>query len=243
MSLVVSGLTKTFGGIAACLDVNVTVEQGEIVGIIGPNGAGKTTLFDCLTGAYKIDAGKVLFFGQRIDGLGTDRTTSLGLARTFQLMRLFRRMTVVENVMVGAFCRTSNLKDARRTALEKLTYVGLVEKQHAFANQLSTGQRKRLELARALATQPRMLLMDEVTAGVDPTAIPGLLQLVRRLQQDGLGLLIIEHNMRVLREIAPRFIAMDGGRVIADGPATEVVSNEQVISSYLGTSYAKAKHS
>ena len=236
MSLVVTGLTRTFSGIVADHDVNLTVREGEIVGIIGPNGAGKTTLFDCLTGAYKIDAGHVSFFGNRIDGLTTDRITGLGLARTFQLMRVFRRMTVLENVMVGGFCRTSSPQKTRRTAMEMLTYVGIVDKCDALATHLSTGQRKRLEFARALATEPRMLLMDEVTAGVDPTAIPGLLRLVQRLQLDGLTLLIIEHNMRVLREIAPRLVAMDGGRVIADGPTSEVLKNQRVIHSYLGKS-------
>lgn len=234
-----SVLTKSFGGVVACREVSLSIRDGEAVGIIGPNGAGKTTLFDCLTGAYGLDAGQVTFQGRRIDGLRVDRTVRLGLARTFQTMRLFSRMTARENVMVGAFTRTASRSHASRRALDMLSYVDLGHKSEAFAAQLSTGQRKRLELARALATEPRMLLMDEVTAGVDPSAVSGLLALVERLQREGMTLIVVEHNMRVLRAICPRLIAMEMGQVIADGPTLEVIQDENVIRAYLGKAYVK----
>lgn len=238
MILEVHGLTKRFGGVSACETVSLNVEEGAVVGVIGPNGAGKTTLFDCIAGAYHIDAGSVIFKGERIDHLRPDQRARRGVARTFQNLRPFSRMTLLDNVAVGALCRTASIRRARSRALELLDYVGLTDKASTYADQLSTGQRKRLELARALATEPRLLLLDEVTGGVDQTAIPGLLELVGRLQQSGLTLLVIEHNMKVIRRLSSRLIAMHLGHVIADGTVDEVVSDRAVIEAYLGKSYA-----
>src|SRR5262249_18571966 len=174
----VTGVTKRYGGLAANDDISFDVKEGEIVGIIGPNGAGKSTLFDLVTGFQPLDAGRVSLAGRDITGLRPDRIAGLGVARTFQKLKPFTDLTVTENVMVGALARTANMKQARDKALEALAFVDLLEKRNHFARELSTGQRKRLELARGLAIGPRLILMDEVTGGVDQRTIPGLVDLV-----------------------------------------------------------------
>src|SRR5438876_3804784 len=195
------GITKRFGGVIANRDVGFDVQAGELVGLIGPNGAGKSTLFEIITGFYAPDAGEVRLDGQRLTGLSPDRVSRLGVGRTFQKLRPFAGLTVVENVMVGALQKCHEVRRARQEALEILARVGLAEKADVHARTLSTGQRKRLELARALATQPRVLLLDEVTGGVDQRSIAGLVQLVRDLHANGLTLLGIEHNMRLVTAV------------------------------------------
>ena len=177
--------SKRFGGVIANVDISFDVNEGEIVGIIGPNGAGKSTLFDLITGFQPLDSGQVLFSGRDITGMRPDRIGTLGVARTFQKLKPFADLTVTENVMVGALAHTAHMKAARDQALEALAFVDLLEKRNSFARELSTGQRKRLELARGLATRPRLILMDEVTGGVDQRTIPGLIDLVLRLKQEG----------------------------------------------------------
>jgi branched-chain amino acid transport system ATP-binding protein len=169
----VKGVTKRYGGLAANDDISFDVKEGEILGIIGPNGAGKSTLFDLVTGSQPLDAGRVFLGGRDITGLRPDRIAALGVARTFQKLKPFTDLTVTENAMVGALARTSNMKAARDKALEALAFVDLIEKRNHFARELSTGQRKRLELARGLAIEPRLILMDEVTGGVDQRAVGG----------------------------------------------------------------------
>jgi branched-chain amino acid transport system ATP-binding protein len=231
----VQGLTKSYGGLSANADVTFDVNEGEIVGIIGPNGAGKSTLFDLITGFQPLDAGRVLMGGHDITGLRPDRISGLGVARTFQKLKPFPDLTVTENVVVGALARTADMKAARDKALEQLAFVGLLEKRNNFARELSTGQRKRLELARGLAMSPRIILMDEVTGGVDQRSIPGLVELVLGLKQRGLTIVTIEHNMQVMMRVADRILALHAGRRIAFGVPEEVRQDPAVVDAYLGT--------
>jgi branched-chain amino acid transport system ATP-binding protein len=233
--LEVRGLTKRYGGLIANVNVAFDVNEGEIVGIIGPNGAGKSTLFDLITGFQPPNAGCVLLDGRDITGLRPDRISHLGVARTFQKLKPFLDLTVTENVIIGALARTSDVKTARDRALESLAFVGLLEKRNHFARELSTGQRKRLELARGLAMSPRLILMDEVTGGVDQRSIAGLIALVLELKQRGLTIVMIEHNMQVIMRLADRILALHAGRPIAFGAPEQVRSEPAVVDAYLGT--------
>jgi branched-chain amino acid transport system ATP-binding protein len=234
----IQGVTKRFGGLVANREISFQVGPGELVGVIGPNGAGKSTLFDLLTGFQTPDAGHIRLDGVPIAGLRPDEISRRGVGRTFQKLKPFGGMTVLENVMVGAFQKTGDPRRARAEAERALESVGLTDRAHAHARVLSTGQRKRLEMARALATRPRLLLLDEITGGVDQRSIPALVELVRRLHADGTALIVIEHNMRVIMGISQRVVALHLGEVIAVGPPAAVTSDARVIEAYLGRAYA-----
>ena len=228
-------LNKSFGGIHANKDISFEVNEGEILGVIGPNGAGKSTLFDLITGYTKPDSGKIIYKNKNIFGSRPDIISNLGVGRTFQKLKPFSDQTLLENVMIGAFAKENNIKKARDKALEIIEFVDLIEKRHHYAKELSTGQRKRLELARAMAAQPKLLLMDEVTGGVDQKTIPGLVDLLKKLKKIGVTIITIEHNINIIMEISDNILALDQGEKIAYGKAKEIQNNKKVIDAYLGT--------
>lgn len=236
--LEVQGVTKRFGGLVAVDNVSLTLRRGEVVGLIGPNGAGKTSLFNVICGVERPDEGSVTLHGERIDGLRPDQICRRALARTFQVTQPFGELTALENVMVGALSRTNNMAVARARALECLEFVGLREVWRVPGHGLSTGQRKRLEVARALATQPVIMLLDEVVGGVDMAATRQLIDLIARLNHEGMTMLVIEHRLEVIGDICQRVICLDLGRKIADGPPSAVLSDPTVMRAYLGGSHA-----
>lgn len=233
--LSIENLSKYFGGIKANDDISFDVNESEILGIIGPNGAGKSTLFDLITGYTKADTGKITFDNKNISDMRPDQISNLGIGRTFQKLKPFADQTLLENVMIGAFAKESNIRKARDKALDIIDFVDLIEKRHHFARELSTGQRKRLELARAMATEPRLLLMDEVTGGVDQKTIPGLVALIKKLKASGVTILTIEHNINIIMEISDNILVLNQGQKIAYGKAREIQDNQKVIDAYLGT--------
>ena len=233
--LTVENLSRAFGGIKANEDISFEVQKGQVLGVIGPNGAGKSTLFDLITGYTKPDNGKIFFEKKNIFGLKPDKISSLGIGRTFQKLKPFADQTLLENVMIGAFVKESNIKKARDKALEIIEFVDLIEKRHHFARELSTGQRKRLEMARAMAIKPKLLLMDEVTGGVDQKTIPGLVELIKKMRNLGVTIITIEHNINIIMEISDSILALDQGKKIAFGSPKEIQNNKKVIDAYLGT--------
>lgn len=233
--LSVENLSKSFGGIHANRDISFDINAGEILGIIGPNGAGKSTLFDLITGYTKADSGQIVFNNNDIFGMRPDKISNLGIGRTFQKLKPFADLTLLENVMIGSFAKESNIRNARDKALEIIDFVDLIEKRHHFARELSTGQRKRLELARAMAIEPKLLLMDEVTGGVDQKTIPGLVDLILKMKAAGVTIATIEHNINIIMEISDDILALDQGQRIAYGKPAEIQKNDRVIDAYLGT--------
>jgi len=233
--LSVENLSKSFGGIHANRDISFDINAGEILGIIGPNGAGKSTLFDLITGYTRADSGKIVFNENNIFGMRPDKISNLGIGRTFQKLKPFADLTLLENVMIGSFAKESNIRNARDKALEIIDFVDLIEKRHHFARELSTGQRKRLELARAMAIEPKLLLMDEVTGGVDQKTIPGLVDLILKMKAAGVTIATIEHNINIIMEISDDILALDQGQRIAYGKPAEIQKNDRVIDAYLGT--------
>jgi branched-chain amino acid transport system ATP-binding protein len=231
-------VTKQFGGLVSLNRVSLEINPSEIVGLIGPNGAGKTTLFNTVAGYFAPDSGHIVYRDREITGLRPDQINKMGIARTFQTMRPFADMTVLENVMIGLLSSDPNVKSARLKALRYIEFVGLTKKAGDFAGGLSTGQRKRLEMARAMATQPELLLLDEVTGGVDPRGVPELVELMKKLQGEGITLFVIEHRIKVITSICDRIIALHLGSKIADGTPKQVTRNREVIDSYLGEIYA-----
>jgi len=234
MLLEARNVTKAFGSFKAVDAASVTLEQGDILGLIGPNGAGKSTFFNCLTGDLLQTSGKVLFEGHDISTMTPEGRAQLGLARTFQVPQTFEGMSVLENVMIGAFLRTSHRAEAEARAHVVLERVGMSKLADAPARSLGTPGRKRLEIARALATEPKVLLLDEAMAGLTPTEVREAIELVRRIHGDGITIVIVEHIMEVIVSLAQRVVVFHQGREIARGTPREVTSNPRVIEAYLG---------
>ena len=233
------GVEKRFGGLAALAGVSLAVEAGEIVGLIGPNGAGKTTLFHVISGVLPPDRGEVRIEGRPIRGLKPHRVCALGLARTFQIVKPFHGLTVLENVRVGALARLSGFGAATARAHEVVRFVGLEAKADLPARVLTLAERKRLELARALATGPRLLLLDEVMAGLNPTETERIVELCRGINATGVAILLIEHVMRAIMRLSHRVVALTGGQVIATGPPAAIATDRRVIEAYLGEEYGE----
>jgi branched-chain amino acid transport system ATP-binding protein len=234
-ALVIRGLSKRFGGLRAVQDVSFTVKENETVALIGPNGAGKTTSFNLITGFHRPDQGSVSAYGREIVGLKPHDICAHGLARTFQVAKPFGAMTVLDNVMTGAFLRDRNTTAARAKAREAIEFVGLSAREQTAAKDLTTIDQRRLEMARALATQPRLLLLDEVMAGLNPAEIDQAVVLVGKLSQRGLTIVIVEHVMRAIMAVARHIVVLDHGQKIAEGAPKEIVENPEVIRAYLGS--------
>jgi len=236
--LALSGISKSFGGLRAVTNVSFEIGDSEIVGIIGPNGAGKTTLFNLLNGFLQADSGKVVFAGRELIGLKPNRICRLGVGRTFQVARAFPRLSVLNNVVVGAYATTTNDADAFGAASAALTQVGLFRRADAIASQLTNKELRLMELARALAGRPRLLLMDEPLAGLASQEIEDMLAVIRSLAARGMTIVIIEHTMRAMVRLAERFVVLDHGAILAIGQPSEITNNGSVIEAYLGKKWA-----
>ena len=234
----VTGLDKRFGGLHAVKSLSFRVSEGEIVGLIGPNGAGKTTVFGLLSGFLHPDAGQVTFRGRSITGLPPHRVNALGLARTFQIVRPFPHLTVLRNVTVGALSRHADPREAARKALAVLEEVGLAAKRDQPAASLTLAERKRLELARALATEPTLLLLDEVMAGLNATETGRIVDLVGAINRRGVAVLLIEHVMRAVMSLSQRIVVINYGELTAEGRPEAVASDPRVVEAYLGAAPA-----
>jgi branched-chain amino acid transport system ATP-binding protein len=238
-ALVVKDLCKRFGGLRAVQDVSFTVRENETLALIGPNGAGKTTAFNLIMGFHRPDAGSVSVFGREMVGRRPHDACAHGLARTFQVAKPFGGMTVLDNVMTGAFLRNRSPAAAREKAREAIDFVGLSSRESTAARDLTTIDQRRLEMARALATQPRLLLLDEVMAGLNPAEVDQAVALVGKLSSRGLTIVIVEHLMRAIMAVAKHIVVLDHGQKIAEGSPKEIVENPEVIRAYLGSGYAQ----
>jgi branched-chain amino acid transport system ATP-binding protein len=227
-------LTKTFGGVLAVDRLSVAVEPGTILGLIGPNGSGKTTFFNLVTGVLRPDGGRVVFKGRDITGLRPYRIARLGIGRTFQIPAPFAKMTILDNVAVGAFVHTPTMAGARRKAGEILEFVGLAPKALELVSGVTLEDRKRLELARALATDPNLLLLDEVMAGLNPAEVQAAVALVRAIRDRGITVMVVEHVMDAILALCEWTVVLDSGRKIAEDTPDRIVGNEEVIRAYLG---------
>jgi branched-chain amino acid transport system ATP-binding protein len=235
--LKVENLTMRFGNLTAVDDVSLSVRQGEIIGLIGPNGAGKTTFFNCLTGYLNPRSGSVRFANHDITGLRPNRICKVGLARTFQIVQVFKEMTTWENVIVGAFCRTTDAARAYDQTLEILKFTGLYEKKDFRVGNLTIADQKRLEISKALATQPSLLMLDEAMAGLNATETNEAIELIKKIRDRGITLMIVEHVMEVIMSISERVVVFDSGKKIAEDTPDKIVKDPRVIEAYLGGAY------
>jgi branched-chain amino acid transport system ATP-binding protein len=239
--LALESVTKRFGGLTAVRQVSLEVAAGDLVGIIGPNGAGKTTLFNVIAGYYRPDEGRVRFEGHDITGQAPHAICRLGLTRTFQLVKPFGNLSVLDNVMIGSLTRVTGVRSARADAERVIETCGLSPHAHARARALPIGLRKRLEVARALATRPRLLLLDEVMAGLNPSELAEMVDLIRRLHAEGLTLIVIEHIMAAMMRLARRIVVLHHGEKIAEGAPAAVAADRRVIDAYLGEEFVLAE--
>jgi branched-chain amino acid transport system ATP-binding protein len=239
--LKIEQLTKNFGGLRAIDRLDLAIEEGMIFGLIGPNGAGKSTAFNCIAGLYSASAGRVLYKDDDITNLKPYDVCRRGIARTFQLVKPFSNKSVLKNVMVGGFLHTTDPQKAEQKALEVLRFVGLMEKRDALAKSLTIADRKRLELARALATDPTLLLLDEVMAGLRPAEVEEVIKIIREINRRGITIFLIEHIMQAIMTLSDLIVVIQYGKKIAEGRPEEIASNEQVIKAYLGEEYVLAR--
>jgi branched-chain amino acid transport system ATP-binding protein len=236
--LTIDRVTKSFGGLTAVNDVSFEVKKGEIMGLIGPNGAGKTTLFNVINGFYKPTHGDVLFRDSRVSGLKPYRLCKMGIARTFQVVKPLQRLSVLDNVIASAFVRAHTKHKAEEIALETLEFTRLHDDREVISKGLPLGKRKRLEIARALATQPEMLLLDESFAGLNPAELDESIEIIRDIKKKGITILIIEHHMKVIMAISDRIVVLNYGEKIASGTPEEIGNNPDVIEAYLGEAHS-----
>jgi branched-chain amino acid transport system ATP-binding protein len=238
--LEIDRLTKNFGGLRAVDKLNLTIEEGMIFGLIGPNGAGKSTAFNCIAGLYSATSGRVVYKGDEITNLKPYEVCRRGIARTFQLVKPFPTKSVLKNVTVGGFLRSKNTDEAEEKALEVLEFVGLMDKKEVLGKSLTIADRKRLELARALATDPTLLLLDEVMAGLRPAEVEQVITIIRKINERGITIFLIEHIMQAIMSLSDLIVVIHYGKKIAEGQPEEIASNEQVIKAYLGEEYVLA---
>jgi branched-chain amino acid transport system ATP-binding protein len=257
VELVLKNVSKKFGGLLAVDKLNLEVPKGKILSLIGPNGAGKTTVFNMITGVYPPTKGTIAYQGKKLNNLTSHRIISKGIARTFQNIRLFKSMTVLENVQVGMHCRTRSgafralfkspfaIREEREIvekAFEILEFLGLADYGNEYASNLAYGDQRRLEIARAVATRPKTLLLDEPAAGMNPSETAELMDLILKLRDTGLTIFLVEHDMRLVMGISEMVIVLDHGQKIAEGEPKEIQENEKVIEAYLGTKAKKMNH-
>ena len=235
--LEINNLVKDFGGLRAVDALSLSIEEGEILGMIGPNGAGKSTAFNCIAGVYAPTEGNVYFAGKKINGVKPWNLCKKGLARTFQIVKPFRTKSVLYNVMVGSFVTTDKTVVAEEKALNVLKILSFENKKDERAGNLTIAELKRLEIARALATEPKLLLFDEVMAGLRPAEVDEMVQIIKKLRDKGITIFVIEHIMRAIMALSDRIVVIHFGKKIAEGPPQEVASDENVIKAYLGDEY------
>jgi branched-chain amino acid transport system ATP-binding protein len=231
---------KSFGGIKAVEEFSLSVEEGEILGLIGPNGAGKSTLFNCIAGVFPPTSGEIVFRGEKINNQRPWDLCRKGLARTFQIVKPFATRSVLYNVMVGAFATTDKRAEAERRALEVLRHLHMEDRKDMRAGNLTIADRKRLEIAKALATRPKLLLLDEVMAGLRPTEVDEMVAIIKRLREGGMTIFVIEHIMRAIMALSDRIAVLHFGTKIAEGPPHEMAHDERVVKAYLGEEYGAA---
>jgi len=233
--LVLKGISKTFGGLEALSDISASVYEGEILGLLGPNGSGKTTLFNCITGVTPLTSGKIILDGIDITGMKSWEIARRGISRSYQITQPFSNMSVRQNVMVGAFNRIRDYAEAEEYAFQRLRLFGLAEKSVVLAKHLNLGERKKLEIAKSLSTEPKILLLDEVMAGLTQAEAMEISEIVRETNRSGITVIMIEHNVDTIMSVCERLIVLNFGKKIMEGTPREAVLNEQVIEAYLGS--------